>query len=175
MNAELNLSALRHLSYGVYVVTSHLDGKPNGQICNTFFQATAEPPRLAVCINKENLTHEYITKSGVFAVSVLDQETPFPFIGNFGFKSGKDTEKFEKVAYETGVTGSPIVTENALSFMEMKVIGSMDAGTHTLFVGELVNCKTLKEGTPMTYKYYHEVVKGKTPKKATTYQATPEK
>jgi ferric-chelate reductase [NAD(P)H] len=175
MNTQLNLKALFHLSYGLYVVTSHLDGKPNGQIANTFFQVTAEPPRLAVCINKENMTHECIQKSGVFAVSILEQDTPFPFIGNFGFKSGKDANKFENVSYITGVTGVPIVTEHALSYMEVKVIGTMDAGTHTLFVGDLVDCRVLKEGTPLTYKYYHEVIKGKTPKKATTYQAAPKK
>ncbi len=169
------MKALFQLSYGVYVVTSHLDGKPNGQIANTFFQATAEPPRLAACINKENLTHACIEKSGVFAVSVLEQETPFQFIGTFGFKSGRDVNKFEKVSFITGVTGVPIVTEHALSYMEIRVIGTMDAGTHTLFVGDLVDCQVLKEGTPLTYKYYHEVIKGRTPKNATTYQATPAK
>ncbi len=175
MNKDLNLKALFQLSYGVYVVTSHLDDKLNGQIANTFFQVTAEPPRLAVCINKENLTHGYIDKSGVFAVSVLDEKTPFAFIGMFGFRSGRDVDKFAKVQYQIGVTGAPVVTENALSFMELKVIGKMDAGTHTLFVGELVNCQVLKAGIPLTYKYYHEVIKGKTPEKATTYQAPPEK
>ncbi len=174
MSEQMNMRALHQISYGVYIVTSHLDGKPNGQIANTFFQATAEPPRLAVCINKENYTHQCITKSGVFGVSVLNQETPFPFIGNFGFKSGKDVDKFEKVSSITGVTGVPIVTENALAYLEAKVMGTMDAGTHTLFVGDLVNCQVLDEGTPLTYKYYHEVIKGKTPKKATTYQG-PEK
>jgi ferric-chelate reductase [NAD(P)H] len=175
MSDQLNMKALHQLSYGLYIVTSHLDGKPNGQIANTFFQATAQPPRLAACLNKENLTHEYVMKSGVFGVSILDQETPFPFIGGFGFKSGKDVNKFEKVAYITGVTGVPIVTDNAVSYLELKVVGTMDAGSHTLFLGDLVNCQVLKEGTPLTYKYYYEVIKGKTPEKATTYQAGPEK
>jgi ferric-chelate reductase [NAD(P)H] len=175
MTDQLNMKALFQLSYGLYIVSSHLDGKPNGQIANTFFQATAQPPRLAACLNKENLTHEYVAKSGVFGVSILDQETPFQFIGAFGFKSGKDVNKFENVSYITGVTGVPIVTDNALSYIELKVMGTMDAGTHTLFIGDLANCQVLKEGTPLTYKYYHEVIKGKTPEKATTYQATPGK
>jgi len=175
MSDQMNMKALHQLSYGLYIVSSHLKGKPNAQIANTFFQMTAEPPKLAACLNKENLTHDYVAKSGVFGVSILDQETPFPFIGAFGFKSGKDVNKFERMGYITGVTGVPIVTENAVSYLEMKVVGTMDAGSHTLFLGELVDCQVLKEGTPLTYKYYHEVIKGKTPKKATTYQAGPEK
>jgi len=175
MSDQMNMKALHQLSYGLYIVSSHLNGKPNAQIANTFFQMTAEPPKLAACLNKENLTHDYVAKSGVFGVSILDQETPFPFIGAFGFKSGKDVNKFERMGYITGVTGVPIVTENAVSYLEMKVVGTMDAGSHTLFLGELVDCQVLKEGTPLTYKYYHEVIKGKTPKKATTYQAGPEK
>jgi ferric-chelate reductase [NAD(P)H] len=171
MNPQLNMKALYQLSYGVYIVSSFMGGKPNGQIANTFFQVTAEPPRLAVCLNKENMTHSCVAKNGVFAVSILEQDTPFPFIGTFGFKSGKDTDKFDKVSFIKGVTGVPIVTDHALSYLEVKVMGSMDAGTHTLFVGDLVNAQMLKEGTPLTYQYYHDVIKGKTPKTATTFQA----
>ncbi len=76
------------------------------------------------------------------------------FIGQFGFKSGRDGDKFEKVTYETGVTGCPIVTDNALSSFEGKVIGSADAGTHTVFIVELSGAKVLKTGTPLTYAYY---------------------
>ena len=88
----MDLKALHKLGYGLYVVTSRKGDKFNGQIANTVFQITPEPPTIAVSINRKNLTWEYITASGVLAVSVLCQETPLSFIGHFGFKSGRDID-----------------------------------------------------------------------------------
>jgi len=173
MSESLDRRALYVISYGLYVVTSHLGEKLNGQIANTVFQVSSEPPRIAVSINKSNLTHEYISKSGVLAVSMLEQSTPMTFIGLFGFKSGRDVDKLSQVKYKMGVTGCPLVTENALAVMEGKVIGNADAGTHTIFVVELVAAEFLREGTPLTYAYYHEAKKGKAPKSAPTYMESP--
>ena len=151
------------------MISSAKEGKLNGQIANTVFQITSKPARIAISINRENLTYEYIKNSGVFSVSILSTEAPFKFIGLFGFRSGRDIDKFEKVKYKIGVTGAPIVLEYALGYIEAKVIDSIDVGTHTLFIGEVVDADFIQEGTPMTYDYYHNVVKGKTPPKAATY------
>ncbi len=86
----MNIKALFKLGYGVYIVTSKKDNRINGQIANTVFQVTSDPPTIAVSINKNNLTHELIKASKVFAASVLCEETPLTFIGRFGFKSGRD-------------------------------------------------------------------------------------
>src|ERR1035437_9945703 len=98
----MNLAALYKIGYGVYVVCSKDGEKYNGQIANTVFQACSEPPTVAVTINKKNLTHEYISKSGVFTVSILSKETPMTFIGKFGFKSGRDINKFADTNYKIG-------------------------------------------------------------------------
>ena len=81
----MNVRALHKLGYGLYVVCSRKSKKLNGQIANTVFQITSEPPTIAVSINKSNLTHEFIAESGVFVASVLSQDTPLYFIGHFGF------------------------------------------------------------------------------------------
>ncbi len=166
----LDTKALWSISYGLYIVTSHLGGKYNGQVANTVFQITADPPRIAVSINKNNLTHEYISKSGVFAVSVLDEPTPMTFIGLFGFKSGREVDKLSQVAFKKGITGAPLVTENAISIVEAKVAGQLGVGTHTIFVGEIVGAEVLKQGKPLTYAFYQENKKGKAPKTAPTYK-----
>ena len=148
MDDSLDTKALWDISYGLYLVTSVSGGKANGQIVNSVIQVCAEKPRIAVSINKENLTHDYITKSGVLAVSVLEEDTPMTFIGQFGFKTGRDEDKFAKIAYEKGRTGCPIVTENALSWFEGKVIGSADAGTHTVFIRRDYGGEGSEEGNP---------------------------
>ena len=165
----MNLKALHKLGYGLYVVSSRKGDRLNGQITNTVFQITSEPPTIAVSINKNNLTHEFITESKVLAVSVLSQDTPLSFIGHFGFKSGRDIDKLEGINYRTGETQAPVVTENALAYLEARVIQEVDAGTHTIFVGELVGADVIKEGEPMTHAYYHQVKRGTTPKTAPSY------
>jgi flavin reductase (DIM6/NTAB) family NADH-FMN oxidoreductase RutF len=117
----MNPKALQNLSYGLYVVTSRRGDKINGQIANTVFQITSEPPTVAVSINKKNLTWEYIKESGVFAVSVLCQDTPLSFISQFGFKSGRDVDKLSSINYKVGQTKTPIVLDNTTSYLEAKV------------------------------------------------------
>ena len=165
----MNRKALHLISYGLYVITS-TDGEAiNGQIANTVMQVASRPPTVAVAINKENLTCDYIRKSRVFAASVLGTDTPMEVIGRFGFRSGRDIDKFESIRYRTGTTGSPIVLDHTIAYIEVAVAQEVDAGTHVLFIGEVVDADILREGEPMTYAYYHQVKGGKTPDKATVY------
>jgi len=165
----MNIKALFKLGYGVYVVTSKKGDRINGQIANTVFQVTSEPPTVAVSINKGNLTHEFIQQSRVFTASVLCEDTPMTFIGRFGFKSGRDTEKFEGINYKTGETGAPIVLDNTVSYLEARVVKEVDVGTHTIFIGQVVNADVISEKACMTYEYYHQVKRGTTPKTAPVY------
>jgi len=169
MSPEIDRKAFRDLSYGLYIVTSRYEDRLNGQIVNTVIQVTSDPPRVAVIINKKNLTHEFISKTKAFGVSVLEQSAPMSFFGPFGFRSGRDIDKLSKVGYEEGVTGIPLITEHALSTLEVKVFDQIDLGTHTIFIGDAVNSAVLKTGRPLTYQYYHEELKGKSPPAAPTY------
>jgi flavin reductase (DIM6/NTAB) family NADH-FMN oxidoreductase RutF len=165
----MNTKALYNLSYGLYVVASEKQGKLNAQIANTVIQVTSEPPAIAVCINKQNLTHEFITESKVFTASILSQDTPLSFIGHFGFKSGREVDKLKDVNYKLGETKAPIVLDHSVAYLEAKVIHQVDVGTHTIFIGELVGADVIGEGEPMTYAYYHQVKRGTTPKTAPSY------
>ena len=166
---------LHKISYGLYIICSKNEEKINGQIANALFQVTAEPATIAVSINKQNLTHEYIEKSNFFTVSILSENTPMGFIGNFGFKSGRDMDKFKDVEYKLGKAKSPIVLDNALACIEAKVIDKIDVGTHTIFIGRVEDAETLSEGKPMTYEYYHKVKGGVSPKTAPTYNSMVDK
>lgn len=165
----MNSKTLYKISYGLYVVSSKKGERLNGQIANTVFQITAEPPVIAVCINKQNLTHQFIQESKVFAASILSKETPMRFIGHFGFKSGRDLDKFEDLDYKIGVTGAPLVLENCIGYIEAEVVNSVDVGTHTIFIGKVVDAQIIKDEEPMTYAYYHQVKGGISPKTAPTY------
>ncbi len=166
----MNLSALFKLSYGLYIVSTEYNGKLNGQIANAVTQITAEPPLVVTSLNKENLTTELIKESKVFTVSILSKDTPMSFIGKFGFKSGRDIDKFSDTKFKKGLTGAPIILDYSIAYFEVEVKKVIDTeSTHLIFMGEIVDADILQEGEPMTYAYYHEIKKGKSPKTAPTY------
>lgn len=171
----MDKNALHKITYGLYVVGSGKGDRINGQIVNTVMQITSDPPAFTVCINKENHTHGLIMDSGVLTVSVMDQETPMELIGTFGFKSGRDLEKFKGLSYRSGLTGAPLLLEHSVAFLEGEVTGQLDVGTHTLFCVRVVDCGILSGNEPLTYAYYHSVKKGKAPKSAPTYIGEQEK
>jgi len=165
----VNHKALHNCSYGLYVISSRKGDRLNGQIANTVFQVTSDPPTIAVSINKQNLTHEFISESKVFTASILSQGTPLSFIGHFGFKSGREVDKLKDVNYKLGEAEAPIVLDHSLAYLEARVINHLDVGTHTIFIGELVGADVLSEGEPMTYAYYRQVKRGTIPKTAPSY------
>lgn len=167
----MNPKALHKISYGLYIVSSKIGDKINGQIANTLFQVTSEPKTIAVSINKKNLTHEYITHSNLYTVSILTEQTPMPFIGTFGFKSGRDIDKFKNINYKTGITEIPIVLDYTLAFIEASIIKKIDVITHTIFIGKVKDADILNDEKPMTYEYYHKVKGGISPKNAPTYSS----
>lgn len=165
----MDVNVFHQLTYGMYVVASAKDGRYNGQIVNTVFQTTDAPPNIAVCVNRGNLTHEYIQASGLVCVSILSEEAPMTFIGKFGFKSGRDIDKFKDTSFRVTPAGCPVVLDHALGYLEAKVTARMEAGAHTVFSCEVTGSGIVAAGKPMTYAYYHEVKKGLTPKTAPTY------
>jgi ferric-chelate reductase [NAD(P)H] len=166
----LDLESLFKLSYGMYIVSSKQNNRFNGCVVNTVFQLIPEPAMIGVSINKQNLTHRYVTDSRVFSISIVSQDAPMPFIINFGFRSGRDIDKFERVNYKTGTSGVPIILDNTAGYLEAEVTESIDIVTHTLFIAKIVGCEVLNgDKEPMTYAYYRNIKHGKTPKTAATY------
>lgn len=171
----MNQEALYKITYGLYIVCSGDRKQGNGFISNTFFQVTSSPAQFAVCCNKDNYTAELIEKYGNFSVSVLHQNTAAEVFGRFGYKSGRDIDKLDGMDVKYGITGTPIILNDSLAYLEFKVVQKLDVGTHWLFIGELLDVEILDEvNFPITYAYYREVKKGVAPKNAPTYIAKPE-
>jgi flavin reductase (DIM6/NTAB) family NADH-FMN oxidoreductase RutF/rubredoxin len=166
----MNPEAFHKISYGLYIVSSQDGPNINGHISNTVFQVTADPPKFIVASHKDNLTTKYINKSKVFSISVLDQETTLEFMGPWGFKSGTEIDKFRLTNYNDGKTGCPIVTDHTIAYIECQVVDQIDTGTHILFVGIVVDADILDDkATPLTYAYYHNVIKGLSPEHSPTF------
>ena len=163
----MDLKVFRDISYGMYVVSTSNE-KNVGCFINTLIQITSSNPTVAISVNKENYTNEVIKNKKRFSVSILKESASDKVISVFGYHSSKDTNKFENISYEE-VLGVPVVKEDMISYIICDVINVVDCGSHDLFIGKVIDSVKLSEDVPMTYKYYHEVLKGKSPKKAPTY------
>ncbi len=163
----MNKNAFRNLSYGVYIVSTWGEGKACGCTANSAMQITSEPATIAVSINHSNYTNECIQKTGKFAISIMGEHSDPSIIGTFGFRSGRDIEKFANVDHEMR-SFLPVVKDSC-AYIVCDVVDKMETETHTVFLGKVIDCDVMKADEPMTYAYYHKVIKGKSPKAAPTY------
>lgn len=166
----MNTEAFFKITYGLYIVSSGNSSVKSGYIANTAFQVTSEPPQVAIACNKDNFTSSLIDENKAFSISILQQESSPEIIGLFGYKSGKDNDKFINTKHIIGSTGVPIVTEESIAWFECKLVNQFDVGTHIIYIGEIIENELLvADGDPLTYDYYRNVKKGKAPKNAPTY------
>lgn len=149
------------IGYGLYVVTTNDGKRDNGMICNTVVQVTGEPPRLAVTINKANYTHDVIRETGKMNVCTLAKSAPFAVFEDFGFRSGRDSEKFSSVSFTRSANGLAVVSRYANSFFSLAVESYIDLGTHGMFICSVTEAQTLSNESTMTYEYYQSDVKPK--------------
>ena len=155
----MDKKALYSISYGLYVVTTKDGEKDNGCIVNTVSMLTSEPTRIVVFLDKHNYTEELIRKTGVFNVSVLTESTPFEVFKQFGFVSGRDTDKFAGKEYPRTENGLYYLPNHTNAVISAKVVASHDYGTHTLFVAEVTDAVTLSNEPSVTYAYYQANIK----------------
>lgn len=164
----MDKKVLRNLSYGLYVITSKEENKNVGCIANSVIQVTSNPVTILVSINHDNYTNKIIKETNKFGVSILKETSNQKIIGTFGFKSSKDINKFEEIEYKE-VSNIPIINDSC-GYMICNVVKIAETSTHTIFIAEVENTGDYTEENPMTYKYYHENLKGISPKNAPTYQ-----
>lgn len=164
----MDLTVLYNITYGLYIVGAFKDGRPVGCTINTCFQVTSEDPHLAISLNKNNFTLEALRDTRRFSLSIVAEDTLPEIIGRFGFTSSRDTDKYEPFGYDL-IDFAPCVKGKFCGRMILEAEQFIDCGTHVVVIAKLLN--TAKgEGTPMTYAYYHNVIKGSAPKNAPTFR-----
>lgn len=157
----MNTKVLHNLTCGLYMLASRSGSSRSGCIINTVMQVTSKPLRITITVNKSNYTHDLIAQSGTFTVSLLDQSAPFGLFQHFGFQSGRDTDKFKDLSVKEDGNGVPYLTWASCGYLSCKVVSSMDLGTHTQFLADVVDCDVLPGSEPVSYAYYQERIKPK--------------
>ena len=154
-------TAIYQITYGLFMLTTTDGEKQNGCIVNTVSMLTDNPKRITVFVNKANYSEELLRKTGVLNVSVLTEKTPFDIFRQFGFQSGRDVDKFADKTYPTTENGLYYLPDYANAVISAKVIDAHEYGTHTLFVAEVTEAKTLSDEKSVTYEYYQNNIKPK--------------
>ena len=156
-----DLTALFNIGYGLYVVTSNDGKKDNGLIVNTVTQVTSSPNRVAVAICKDNYSHHVIKQTGKMNINCLTTDAPFKVFEAFGFRSGRNVNKFEGCEPLRSDNGLVFLPRYINSFMSLAVESYVDLGTHGLFICSVTKARVLSDRETMTYTYYLENVKPK--------------
>jgi flavin reductase (DIM6/NTAB) family NADH-FMN oxidoreductase RutF len=156
---KINTAALFKLSYGLFVLSSISNNKDNACIVNTVSQVTDNPLRVSVAVNKQNLTHDFISESGVFCASVLDSRVDFETFKRFGFQSGKTADKLLGLEVKRTASGFFYADSVSNAFIEGTVEKTLDLGTHTMFIGAVTDAEILSQKPSVTYADYHAKIK----------------
>ena len=169
----MDTKILRNISYGVYLVSSNNEGVDAGCVINTLTQVTSEGPLVSISLNKENYTNEIIRKARKFVVAIIHEKINPNIISTFGFTTSKETDKFKDYKYDV-IDNIKVITEGVCGYLVCEVENIFDAKTHDIIIARMVDTKKYNDEKEMTYRYYHEVIKGKAPKKAPTYEEVEE-
>ena len=156
-----DMKALYNIGYGLFVVTSNDGKKDNGLIVNTVMQVTSSPERVAVAISKSNYSHDVIRSSGKMNVNILSVDAPFKVFEHFGFKSGRDVDKFADCSPERSENGLIVLPHYINSYMSLSVEEYVDLGSHGMFICSVSEAAVVSDRESMTYAYYHANVKPK--------------
>lgn len=153
-------TALFNISYGLYVVGTKIDGKHAGCIVDAFIQSTSSPvPTVILCSINTNQTNAAIKQTKEFMVSILGTDVDPFVIGNFGFQSGRDADKWANVPFEL-VDDLPVL-QKAVAYLRCRVTDTKELSTHTVFFCEVIDASK-GEGQPLIYGNYQKDMKAKT-------------
>lgn len=155
----MNNDVMFNISYGLYVLTAKEGDKHNGCIINTLQQITTTPNKVSITVNKENYTHDMIMRTGEFNASIISESADFEMFKHFGFQSGRAVDKFADYPMGIADNGLAYVTNGVNGYVSGKVISSVDLGTHTMFIADVVGGEVLNEEASATYDYYHKNIK----------------
>ncbi len=147
LDQEAKKTILRKIPHGLYVCGVKDGEEVNGFTASWVMQSSFDPPLVVNCVKNDSKSHAMIKASGVFALSVL--EAGQKDLAQKFFKPQRRVgNKFEDVEFTLGETGCPIISDS-LGFFECKVVGSVEKGDHTVFVGEVIAAGVHRQGEPL--------------------------
>ena len=151
------LQNLKHMTYGIYVLTTRFEDTLNGMIASWVSQISYEPPLILAAVHPNRYSHTLLHKSGHFALHIIARGQR-DLLSRF---KGPDPEKkFASIQWSEGLTGCPILKE-CIGFMECRIRQHLSPGNHTLFIGEVVRAGFNAAHPPLSTLDYEGCYLGK--------------
>lgn len=154
-------TTLFKIEYGLYVITSKEGDKDNGMISNSACQVSINPDNIAITLHKNTYTHDIIKNTKKLNLCPIEESAPFSLFENFGFKSGRDCDKFDGYSFSRSSNGLAVLNEFINGFISLEVVDYFDMNSHGMFICKITEASTLSDKQTMTYSYYHKNVKPK--------------
>lgn len=157
----MNIKALFKIQCGLYVAAVATAEKTNALITNTLMQQSHIPVKVSVTLDKKNLTHDMLYEKRSVALSALSSTVSSEIVKRFGFKSGREIDKFDGFsAYSLDKNGNPILSgEDIAAVYSLSVYDTVDVGTHTMFFCTVDDADDVADNMPITYWDYRERLK----------------
>lgn len=143
-------SGMRQLAAAVNIVTTVHDGHRSGMTATAVVSLTAEPPQLAVAVNRSNASYAAFSASGIFAVNVLPHDHPDLAATFSGATGVKGEDRFATGSWERLETGAPILRDSVASF-DCRIIQTVEFSSHVLFVGLVEAIRVIPATSPLLY------------------------
>ncbi len=145
LDEKAKKTMLRKIPHGLYICGVKDGEEMNGFTVSWLMQSSFKPPLVVNCVKKDSGSHEMIKNTGVFAISFLD-EGQKDLAASFFKPKSRVGNKFEDVEFYQGeATGCPII-KDSLGYIECNVVGTVEEGDHTVYVGEVIASGIHREG-----------------------------
>ncbi|GAB4500291.1 MAG: hypothetical protein OHK003_19870 [Anaerolineales bacterium] len=149
LDPEALRSAMRAWSAGVTVVTAAHDGEMHGMTVNSFTSISLDPPLLIISLQQNTRTHELVTKSRAFGLTILAADQ-IKVSDLFAGRMPEVADRMAAVKTEILVTGSPLIV-GGLAWLDCRILQTYDAGKTTLFIAEAIAARATGSGEPLIY------------------------
>ena len=140
---------MRNWTTGVTLVTARDGRGAHGMTVSSFTSVSLEPPRILISLERTARTHGIIEAGGAFGVSILE-ESQSDLAERFAGRIGDGEDRFAGVEYDLTPTGVPIPRQS-LAYFECRVVEAFPAATHTLFVGDVLSGRQMRQAQPLVY------------------------
>lgn len=145
ISSERYRDALRHFPAGVTILTLHTEGQVHGLTVSAFASVSPDPPLVATIIDHRHKASPLLQQPGTsFAVNVLGEDQ-VELSNRFAWL--KDEDRFAEGRWTTATTGAPVL-EDALAWLDCRIVSHHPAGTHSIYVGEVVDSGVPRPDAP---------------------------
>jgi len=151
----MSLSALqlrqimRQWASGVSLVTSADGQARQGMTVSSFTSVSLDPALVLICLENVAATRQFIARTRSFAVSMLSQDQQ-PISDRFAGRQPELEDRFAGLELRFTAQGHPIPL-GVLAYLDCRVVDELQAGTHTIFVADVLGGEALQPGLPLLY------------------------